>query len=457
MASETTQKDSHLRPRLPIDRAFSMKGFGTVVTGTLIAGSIAVESEMDVHPARRRVRVRGVQVHGSPVKKGVAGQRTAINLAGIEPSDLARGMVLTEPGLFEAVQSFEASLELLPSAKPLKHATPVHLHLGAAEIEAEVRLFEAHPLRAGKRALVRFILKEPVLALPGDRFIIRMFSPVVTIGGGTVVDIAVPAKRLNRALSAKRAERLASGSPAERLLEYVRESPHGLGANDIIRLTGWTDAAIEQLSAQAELIRIDQPQRWLVGRDWATAKIGAIRETLKQFHRATPLLAGMAKEEIRSRAFDGAPPFLLDALLKQTRDIVGEADLLRLAAHKVTFKVDEDAALAKIEQAFEQAGLAVPATSEVLAGCGVEAARARSLLQILLKRQRLVRVGEDLLFHISAIESLTAILAARKGQRFTVPEFKEWTQVSRKYAIPLLEFLDRERRTRRDGDSRVVL
>ena len=457
IAGEVTQKDAHLRPRLPIDRAFTMKGFGTVVTGTLMAGTIAIESEMDVHPLGRRVRVRGLQVHGAAVKKAIAGQRTAINLAGVEPSDLARGMVLTEPGLFEAVRSFEASLELLPSAKPLKHGTPVHLHLGAAEIEAEVRLLQNQPLKAGERAYVRLMLKEPLLALPGDRFIVRMFSPVVTIGGGTVVDIRIPPQRANRALSAKRAEQVGRATPGEKLLEFVRESPCGLGLNEIVQITGWQDALVEKLSDQPDLIRITQPQWWLMGRDWATAKLAAIRESLKQFHRANPLLAGMAKEEVRSRSLGGAPAFLLDALLKQTRDVVAEADLLRLASHKVTFKEDEDVALAKIESAFERAGLAVPATTEVLASCGVEASRAKSLLQILLRRQRLVRIGEDLVFHSSAIGTLTGILAERKGQRFSVPEFKEWTQVSRKYAIPLLEFLDRERRTRREGDSRVVL
>ena len=457
IAGEVTQKDAHLRPRLPIDRAFSMKGFGTVVTGTLMAGTIAVEAEMDVHPQRRRVRVRGLQVHGAAVKRATAGQRTAINLAGIEPAELTRGMVLTEPGLFGAVLGFEASLELLATAKPLKHGTPVHLHLGAAEIEAEVRLFEAPPLKAGTRSYVRLVLKEPLLALPGDRFIVRMFSPVVTIGGGTVVHIGVPPKRLNRVLSAKRALRFGSATAAERLLEDVRESAYGLGLADIVRLTGWQDAVVEKLADQPNLIVVSQPQWWLLGREWAVAKLAAIRETLKQFHRANPLLAGMAKEEVRSRALKGAPAFLLDALLKQSRDIVAEADLLRLASHKVTFKEDEDAALEKIEGAFERAGLAVPATSEVLASCGVEAARARSLLQILLRRVRLVKVGDDLVFHASAIAALTGILEARKGQRFSVPEFKEWTKVSRKYAIPLLEFLDRERRTRREGDSRVVL
>jgi selenocysteine-specific elongation factor len=301
------------------------------------------------------------------------------------------------------------------------------------------------------------MLKEPVLALPGDRFIIRMFSPVVTIGGGEVIDIATSRKRLNRASALKRITRIGGGTPAERIGEYVRESAFGVGLNDLIRLTGWPDAVLEKLAGQPDLIKVTQPQWWLISREWAATKIAAMRETLKQFHKANALQVGMPKEEVRSRAFEGAPAFLIDALLKQTRDIVAEADLLRLASHKVTFKEDEDVALGKIEAAFEKAGLAVPATSEVLANCGVEPVRAKSLLQILLKRQRLVKIGEELVFHVSALAAMYEILAARKGQRFSVPEFKEWTQVSRKYAIPLLEFLDRERRTRREGDSRIVL
>src|SRR5664280_3225803 len=178
--------------RLPIDRVFSVKGFGTVATGTLISGSVAREQEVEVYPGGRRLRVRGVQVHGNTAARALAGQRTAVNLADIEPAGLARGDVLSEPGRFQAAQQIDCRLHLLPSAKPLKHRAPVPFHSGTAEIEAEVRLLEdTAAMRPGTSAYVRLILRQAALLLPGDGFIIRMFSPVVTIGGGVVVDIKV--------------------------------------------------------------------------------------------------------------------------------------------------------------------------------------------------------------------------------------------------------------------------
>jgi len=188
LAQQVPLKDTSRHFRLPIDRAFSMRGFGTVVTGTLISGAVAKEQEVEVHPGGRRLRVRGVQVHGNAVERALAGQRTALNVTGAEPADLARGMALADPGRFRAVRGADCVLELLPSAKPLKNRAPVHFHAGTAEVEARVRLLGADKLAPGERAYARILLQEPLLLLPGDRFIIRMFSPVVTIGGGVVID-----------------------------------------------------------------------------------------------------------------------------------------------------------------------------------------------------------------------------------------------------------------------------
>ena len=189
VATEVGEKNAAGYFRLPIDRVFSVKGFGTVATGTLISGSVAKEQEVEVYPGGRRLRVRGVQVHGSTAGRARAGQRTAVNLADIEPAELARGDVLSEPGRFRAVKQIDCRLDLLASAKPLKHRAPVHFHSGTAEIEAEVRMLEGTAaMRPGSAAYVRLILRDAALLVPGDRFIIRMFSPVVTIGGGVVVD-----------------------------------------------------------------------------------------------------------------------------------------------------------------------------------------------------------------------------------------------------------------------------
>jgi selenocysteine-specific elongation factor len=453
MAAFVSEKSASQYFRLPIDRVFTMRGFGAVITGTLISGVVRLEQEIELHPARRRVRVRGIQVHGSSVEQATAGQRTALNLAGVEPSDIARGMMLVDAGRFHATTQIDCSFDLLKSAKPLKHRAPVHFHAGTAEVEAEMRRLKgAEPLQPGSSDYVRFLLKEPLLLLPGDRFIVRMFSPVVTIGGGMVFDGAPP-----RRGSRERLEILRSSPAADRIAMLVAESRYGMGMADLVARTGLLEADIRRAVSSPLVIVLDAPHFWVLDKEWVAKQIEAIHEHLKQFHRRNPLLAGVSKEELRSRRLPGAPPWLMDAVLSRAKTLAVDGETVRLAAHQISFKKDEQEASAKIEDAFRSAGLAVPALPEVLAQAGVEPNRARTILQLLLKDKRLVRVSDELVFHASAIQSLRELLAARKGSRFAVPEFKDWTGVSRKYAIPLLEFLDRERITRRDGESRMVL
>jgi selenocysteine-specific elongation factor len=307
-------------------------------------------------------------------------------------------------------------------------------------------------MRPGTAAYVRLILREAALLLPGDSFIIRMFSPVVTIGGGVVVDTGGRRYRKGDDVRA-RLETLGSGDGAARIALLVREAAFGMGMADLVARTGMAEREIASAAAQAPLVVIAQPRPWYVDRVWMQAERERIVHTVREFHRQTPLVPGMARQELRG----GAPVFVLDALLAEAKEIVAEGELVRLRGHKVVLQEDEEKARAKIERAFEEAGLAVPAMAEVLAKSGVEAARARSLLQILLREKRLVRISSELVFHQTAIGQLRELLVRHKGERFRVPEFKEWTGISRKYAIPLLEFLDRERITRREGDERVVI
>lgn len=450
IAKSIPPKDVSEHFRLPVDRAFSMKGFGAVVTGTLIAGTLRLEQDVEIHPGGRKARVRGLQVHGTAVSRAVSGQRTAVNLAGVESAELRRGMVLSETGLFQASATADCFLDLLASAKPLKHRAPVHFHTGAAEIEAEVRLPQAK-MTPGTSGYGRIVLREPALLLPGDRFILRMFSPVITIAGGRVLDPAPPRK-----LSAERLEKLDRGNLPARLALFVREARNGLGLRDLVARTGLVERVITEAIGKAGV-------RWIAEHQWAidgaafSARGEGVKKALAAFHKQNPLLPGMSREELRGKELAGAPPFVLEALLRATPGIVAEGELLRLAGHKLALRADEQDALQKIEDAFAKGGLSVPSALEVLKSCGVDAVRARTLLQILLREKRVIRVAEDLLFHPAAIDSLRKLLAERKAQRFSVPEFKEWTGVSRKYAIPLLEWLDRERVTRREGDSRVVL
>jgi selenocysteine-specific elongation factor len=436
--------------RLPIDRVFTVKGFGTVVTGTLISGAVHRDKEVELYPSGRRLRVRGVQVYGSAAERAVAGQRTAANLADIEPGEIVRGDVLGDPGRFRAVRQIDVRLDLLPSARPLKQRAPVHFHAGTAAIEAEVRLLESRAaLQPGASAWVRIVLRDSALLLPGDRFIVRMFSPVITIGGGVVVDVSERRYRKTDDIGA-RLGILMSADHSARVALLVREQPFGMGVADLVARTGLTAREVIAAAAHAPVTAIGE---WYVDRDWMQAAGARLVKAVREFHRANPLLPGVPRQELR----EGAPQFVLDALLASAKDIVAEGEIVRLRTHKVTLKEDEEQARRKIEAAFERAGLAVPAVQEALAQSGIEAVRARTILQILLRERKLFRAGDELVFHHAAIAQLRALLGAHKGERFGVAEFKEWTGVSRKYAIPLLEFLDREKVTRREGDQRIVL
>jgi selenocysteine-specific elongation factor len=457
VAAAVPEKNAAGHFRLPIDRVFSVKGFGTVVTGTLVSGTVEREREVEVYPGGRCLRVRGIEVHGVKAERGVAGQRTAVNLADIEPGELARGDALSEPGRFRAVKQVDCSLRLLASAKPLKHRAPVHFHSGTAEIEAEVRLLGGAPvLRPGAAAYARLLLRDAALLLPGDRFIIRMFSPVVTIGGGRVVDLG-ERKYLKGEDIAARLDVLASADAAARVALLVREAAYGAGMADLVARTGMTEAAIAEAAARAGMVSIPLPQPWYLDRLWFQAAREKLIRAVLEFHRRSPLLPGIPRQDLRNGALPLSPPFLLDALLEGAPEIVAEGEMVRARGHKLVLREDEEHARASIERAFQLAGLAAPAWKDVLAKSGVEPARARTLLEMLLREKRLLRIADDLVFHRSAIDGLRQMLAARKAQRFNVAAFKEWTGISRKYAIPLLEHLDRERITRREGDQRVVL
>jgi selenocysteine-specific elongation factor len=456
VAAAVPEKNSGGYFRLPIDRVFTVKGFGTVVTGTLISGAVSKDQETQVYPAGRLLRVRGVEVHGARTGRAVAGQRTALNLADIEPAGLARGDVLSEPGRFHAIRHIECRLELLPSAKPLKHRAPVHFHAGTAEIEAEVRLFGAVRLRPGETANARLILRKPALLLPGDRFIIRMFSPVVTIGGGMVIDIGE--RRYPRGFDvAQRLGVLAGPDRGTRMALLVREAAFGMGTAELVARTGMAASAIDRAAVEAGLVALPLAPLWFVDHAWFQAAGERLEKTVRAFHLEHPLLAGMARADLRSSLAQDMPPFLLDALLAASKDVVAEGEIVRLPGHAVVMREDEEQARQAIERAFERAGLAVPAVAEVLAKAGLEAARARTLLEILLREKRLVHISQELVFHCSAMEKLRSLLAERRPARFSVPEFKQWTGISRKYAIPLLEYLDRAHITRREGDQRVIL
>jgi selenocysteine-specific elongation factor len=469
LAAATPGKDSTRHFRLPIDRAFAMKGFGTVVTGTLISGAVAVEDEVELYPARQRVRVRGVQSGGAAVERATAGQRTAVNLAGIALDEVRRGMVLAAPGRFESTQRLDARITLLPSARPLKQRARVHFHQGTAECVAEVHLFEETQAPGGWSGFAQLRLSEPVLVLPGDRFILRQFSPLVTIGGGVVLDALAPRHKLAKEGVRLRRALLAfeRGTKSEVLEALCEPDLRGIDLAGLAARTGWLEAEVRAAAAElvtAKKLRIVSEQPFVVASaQLLTDTVRRVGQELDAFHKSNPLVEGIPKQDLRERVGPGLRDEVFRAALEESARAGGitvAGDLVKRAGRSIALTPEEQRAREQIEQAFARAGLAVPPVKEVLGGLAIEAKRAQKILQLLLREHVLVKVSEELLFHRAAIARLRELLAAHKqqrGDRLSVAAFKELAGISRKYAIPLLEYLDRERVTRRAGDERILL
>jgi len=254
VASEANAKDSAALARLPIDRVFTMKGFGSVVTGTLVSGTIRKEEELEVFPGGKRVRVRGVQVHGASSDEALAGQRTALNLAGVSTEDLARGMMLAPPETFRSTLRVDTLLALLPTAKPLKHGARVHFHAYTMETIAEARLYGPKQLEPRDEQFVQLRLAEPTLLLPGDRFILRQFSPVVTIGGGLVLDASPLARKQPQYEIATFLTKMMAGSPQEILAARVsRRGTLGLPLDAVPGEMNIRREEVEKLAARGYL------------------------------------------------------------------------------------------------------------------------------------------------------------------------------------------------------------
>jgi selenocysteine-specific elongation factor len=458
VASEVAAKDSAALARLPIDRVFTMKGFGTVVTGTLVAGTIRKEEELEIFPGGKSVRVRGVQIHGSPAEAAIAGQRTALNLAGLSTEDLARGMTLAAADTFRLTSRVDALLSLLPSAKPLKDGARVHFHAHTTETIAEARLYGTKILKPGAEAYAQLRFAEPMLLLPGDRFIVRQFSPVVTIGGGVVLDASPVTRKQRVADAAAFLKIMREGSPEQVLAARVaRRGAIGLPLDEIPGEMNVRREEATRLAAKAELV-------WCNPVLVAAAVFAKIKtdvlQALKKFHDDNPLVAGMSKEELRDRANLGPEVFygVLGRLAEETKlGVAGE--LVHLSGRGIVMKDEEAESKKIIEQAFASAGLKVPSLKEVLAGLKVDKIRAQKIVTLLLRDKVLIKISEELVFHQSALMDLRHKIAALKNTapKIDVAHFKDMTGVSRKYAIPLLEYLDRERVTRRVGDERLIL
>jgi selenocysteine-specific elongation factor len=464
LARGVAAKSTDQTMRLPVDRVFTIKGFGTVVTGTLAAGAVAVDDRIEVYPRGVQTKVRGLQTHGRAVPRATAGQRTAVNLQAVERAAIERGDVLAPPGALVPTLLADATLELLGDApRALKTRDRVRFHAGTLEVMARVLLVDRPALEPGQAAPARLRLEAPVAALPGDRFVVRSYSPIVTIGGGTLLDVAPPRFRRKAPALLAHLHLLERGEPHEVLEEHLKQAgAAGARLADLRARTPFGPERLrellERLTASGAALAVDR--EWYLHRDASDKLRSQTLALLEAFHRENPLRAGISREELRSRAGQAQERVFgqLLASLEGEGLVKSERDQVRLAAHAIRLNPDQQRVVSGVEADFREAGAAPPSPEEALAKLGVKGSERHELFQLLVAEKKLVRVREGLYFHAEALQHIQdQVVAYLKEKRDIGPAgIKDLLGVSRKYAIPLLEHFDAQRVTVRQGEVRVL-
>jgi selenocysteine-specific elongation factor len=448
--------------RLPIDRVFTIRGFGTVVTGTVAAGQLALDERVEVYPRALQAKVRGIQTHGRAVSTATAGQRAAVNLQGVERAAIERGDVLSLPGLLQPTYMLDATCELLRDAPaPLRTRQRVRFHIGTSEVMARVHLVDGTALEPGQTGYVQLRLEGPVVALPQDRYVIRSYSPMVTIGGGELLDVAPPKSRRSPIL-AGRLRALQASEPVVVLETHIqRVGGGGARPAELRARTAFGPDALrtllQDLVARGRVLVIDR--EWYVHVETAERVRRDAEAVLEAFHAREPLKAGISKEELRNR-LGGLEERVFLALLDRFAAagvLVVDKDKVRRAGHQVRLTPAQQTASDQLEAEFRAAGVAPPTLEEAFAKLGLRGPSAQAMAQLLVDGRRLVRIREGLYFHSEPLQAAVAQVMAflRTHQAITPQEIKDLLGISRKYAIPLLEWLDSQRLTVRVGDKRV--
>jgi selenocysteine-specific elongation factor len=452
--------------RLSVDRVFSMRGFGTVVTGTSLSGKLAVGDPVTIYPSMHKTKVRGLQVHNQDVQEIYPGQRTAINLQGIERLLIQRGDVIATPGALVATHMVDVHMHVLSSSpRPVKNRAKIRFHTGTAEHMATVVLLDQEEVPAGNEAFAQIRLDHPIAALRGDRFVMRSYSPVQTIGGGSILHpLPIKHKGHHKIEAARGLEILLHGDDPSIVLWHARDaSCQGL-SEDQLRLRANVpprilEKSLQQFISQKKVILYDKENRRLLHSDVLEEMKGTILGSLADHHARFPLKTGMAKEELAAQLPETVDAKLYNYVLRQLAEedhIVQEMEWVRLTSHKVDLTRDEEVIRQKIEKAFKDAGLQPPFMKEVTAGLQGTPRQHQDVIDWMLSQGILVKVKEDIYFHSAALSDLHKRLVEflREHGEISTPQFKEMTQASRKYTIPLLEYFDTQRITIRIGDNR---
>ena len=407
--------------RLPIDRAFSMKGFGTVVTGTLISGKITEGEELELLPSRTNVRVRGLQVHNKSVHEAQAGQRTAVNLAGVVTTQIERGMVLAPVGRLRPTQIVDAWIDVLPGAsRAVRSRARVRFHIGAAEVLGRVRVLEsAQQIAPGSGGLAQLRLEAPVVAVHGDRFILRSYSPAETIAGGMIVDPFATKHRgreMQHTLELLRS--LLNEEHAAKFEAFVQTSgDRGLRLNDLAAATGWTSDVLAKLASEVQKRGlVDDIGGLFIARSSLDRLSDAVVGELDRYHKREPLARGMLRETLREKLFGHAEPELFNGVitrLEAQSKVVSEKDIVRSSRHSVGLSEQETELSKRIEQLYLAAGVEAPTIDDAMTKANVHAsqrAQARKILQLLIDDRTLVRIQAEMFMHTTVVQDLKAKL-----------------------------------------------
>lgn len=467
LANEIQGRTSEGLLRLPIDRVFTMRGFGTVVTGTLVSGSISVGDTVQIMPSVREGKVRGIQVHNEIVQTAKAGQRTAVNLQGIGKSHINRGDVLIHPHTITPTYMVDVYLEHLPnSPRPLRNRRKQRFHIGTSSTLSTIVLLDREELAPGESGFVQLRFEKPVVAFPQDRFVIRGSSAIQTLGGGVVIDSHPDKhKRLARDVLDGLAI-LRDGEEDEVLIHHLASSGvRGMALKELRERVNIPPDRLSKLlrglMVKGEIVAIDGDDgTFLHHLGYEELKKETVSYIL-EFHGRYPLRPGPSKEEVKSKLPKTVEAKLFQHILKELvdlKEVLVEKDKLRLSTHRVSLRDDQERLKNKVERLFAQAGLQSPSIKELASSLSTDESEVRNVVRLLVEEGVMIKAKEDLYFHAEAVEKLKGELIQflRAHHEMTTAEFKELTRVSRKYAIPLIEYFDNSKVTIRVGEKRLL-
>ena len=459
--------------RLSVDRIFAMKGFGAVVTGTSLSGRTAIGQELQFYPSDRVARVRGIQIHSKTVEEVEAGHRTAINMQGVDVADIERGMVLAPPGTLEPSYMFDCQfMYLVSNSKPLKHRARVRVHFGTAEIIGRISLLDRDELLPGEETVVQILLEKTSIVWPGDRYVVRSYSPVATIGGGMIVGNVSPRKRkrLNekdQAYNKTMFKALKDTTVEQKILFLLQESGEkGLTADDLgIRLGLFAKhlkkALNEPISTKKMVVVDSATQRYVVV-EIADQIKEMLTAHLIQYHKINPLHLGIAKEELRSGLNRIIDPkvfnYCLNDMLRKNI-VVQEGSVVRMADHQVALKADEESLRKELIDWYLEKGLSTPTIKQTMEKFDDYPSKlVKEVIDLQQREGTLLKISESLYYAKSLIDPLTdsVVEYINKNGEIDAPAFKELTGLTRKFSIPILEYLDRIKVTMRIGDKRIL-